>query len=226
MEDLIYKFLIQSGFSRASIVTDVRSISTNAAVDEASFVIVDPDTTDCLAMVKVVGPVDADMLIDQSAVLARSTQSIGGQQAQGYVVRVDEKAVRDNEQVQFYRCFPNTQLQQITARTFPDLDTLKVNFKLTAKKPVVQPESVTIPNELETAAPRLTLGAYLPAVALLLLALCDWIANTFFGIQVLALTHSVLAVGGAVLLSVPALQRYMGAISNNRNGSSNDLQDI
>jgi len=41
MEDLIYKFLIQSGFPRASIVTDITAVDHDASPSDASFVIVD-----------------------------------------------------------------------------------------------------------------------------------------------------------------------------------------
>ena len=212
MEDLIYKFLMQSGFSRASIVTDVKTVDSSASYDDATYVIVDPQTVDRLAVLKVVGPVNADTLIDQSALVARFTQSVGGTQAQGYVVRVDAKASREAEQVQFYRCYPNTDLQQVTARAFPDLDSLKVNFKLTAKKSPIEPQSVQLPEDDLIEEIRLSPSAYIWGALLVLLGLVDWIARTFFATVLLEPAQALLIISGVLLLTAPSLVRYVAAV--------------
>jgi len=131
-----------------------------------------------------------------------------GEQAQGFVIRVDLKAKREAEQVQFYRCYPNTDLQQITAKTFPDLDSLRVHFKLKAQKPVFEPQSVRLPEEEQMPPAKLTMGAYVPGILLLVLALAHFAASLFLDTDVLGVATAVLLVGGAVLLSLPALLRY------------------
>jgi len=151
MDDLIYKFLLQAGFPRAAIVTDVQSVVASAAAHDASFVIVDPDTTDRLAAIQVVGPANAELLIEQAALMAQTCSALDGQQTQGFIVRVDTRAKKEEERVQFYRCHPNADLQQLSAQTFPDLGSLKVHHKLTATKLPVQPEIIGL---LETEAPR------------------------------------------------------------------------
>lgn len=213
VEDLIYKFLVQSGFPRASIVTDVTAILDDANSDAASFVIVDPQNTDRLAVLQVVGPIDAETLIDQSALLAQVASTIGGRQTQGFVIRVDLKAKSDAEQVQFYRCHPNAELQQVTARTFPDFDSLKVSYKLMADKSVggsvAEPEIVEFVEDDYVDAPNVGIGAALPGIALLLLALADWALALFKGIELFNVTQAILLVGAAVLLSLPTIVRYL-----------------
>ncbi len=213
MEDLIYKFLVQSGFPRASIVTDITAVHHGANSDEASFVIVDPHSTDPLAVLKVVGPVNAETLIDQSALLAEVASAIGGRQTQGFVVRVDLKAKRDAEQVQFYRCHPNTELQQVTARTFPDFDSLKVSYKLMAAKSAggsaTAPEIIDFAEEDDVSTANVGIGAVMPGITLLILALADWALGFLKGMELFNVTQAILLVGAAVLLSLPATLRYL-----------------
>lgn len=207
MDDLIYKFLIQSDFPRASIVTDVSAVDRKLDPSAISFVIVDPDTTDILAVISVVGPVNAELLTEHSSRVAAETQRVGGQRAQGYVVRVDSKAKREAEQVQFYRCHPNKDIQQLSARTFPDLDSLRVNFKLMTEKSLPEPEIIDLPDDVDTA-PRLSAFAYMPAVVLLLLGVIDWVSGRFFGTNVFEITHALLFVSAAILFSLPPILRY------------------
>jgi len=214
MEDLIYKFLIQAGFPRASIVMDITTVDRSSAPSDASFVIIDPETIERLGVIKVVGPVGADELMDQSALLSVVAERIGGKQLQGFVIRVDAQAQRDDEQVQFYRCFPNIDLHQLNARTFPDFDSMKVNVKLMKPKPSYAPEAVVLPDEELVELPKMPIGAVLPGVIILLLALVDWGMRTYLGTALFDVTHAILLAGGALLLSMPALVKYAGAVLN------------
>jgi len=144
--------------------------------------------------------------------LAVTANTIGGRQSQGFVVRVDPKAKREPEQVQFYRCHPNPELQQVSARTFPDFESMKVNFKLMADKTDdLAPAALNAVPEIKRK-PLLTRGAIIPGVGLVLLAILDWAMRTFSGAAIFDITHSILFVGGAVLLSLPALLRYVSEV--------------
>ena len=219
MEDLIYKFLIQANYPRSAIVTDVAIVDGVESAADASFVVVDPDTTDRLAVIKVIGPANADLLIEQAALLSHISQAVGGKQVQGFVVRVDTKASREAEQVQFYRCHPNTELQQLSARTFPDMGSLQVHHQL--MRPVTPPETqnVSLPEEVDPAVPALGAGLWLPAALLILVATIDMGVRIFSGSSFIDLQHAVLLSAGLVLLSLPALVRYSRALGGDRSES-------
>lgn len=213
MEDLIYKFLIQANYPRAAIVTDVSLIDGINSAADATFVVVDPSTTERLAVIKVLGPVNAELLIEQAALLSEISASVGGKQVQGFVVRVDSKATREAEQVQFYRCHPNTELQQLNARTFPDMGSLLVHHQLLRPKLVAEPESVTLPGDSASHLPEPTLAMFVPGIILTVLGLIDLGLRIFSGSSFIDLHQAVLIVVGLTLLSLPALLRYNKALS-------------
>jgi len=209
MDELIYKFLLQSGYTRASIVSDIASIDKQTEPSDLSFVIVDPETTDRLAAILVVGPLDGDGLSGQSGHLAATAAKLGGAQIQGFIIRVDPGAQKDTEQVQFYRCYPNSSLQQLSAQTFPDLDSLKVHFKLHHSKPSVRPEIIEFDeSDEEQAKSGIPKTVLFGGLMLLLLALIDWVFLRFFAIELLTVTQALLLISSALLLSWPALLRF------------------
>jgi len=208
LEDLIYKFLVQANFPRAAIVTDVSLIDGISSSSDASFVVVDPSTIERLAVIKVVGPVNAELLIEQAALLSGISDSVGGKQVQGFVVRVDTKASREAEQVQFYRCHPNTELQQLNARTFPDMGSLLVHHRLLQPKQVAEPQSVTLPEDDAHQLSEPTLAMLVPGIILILLGLIDLGLRVFSGSSFIDLHQAVLLGFGVTLLALPALLRY------------------
>jgi len=84
VDELIYKFLIQSGYPRSSIVSNLSNglikvkegtkVGANGAAmdDSIAFVVVDPDTADYLAVVAVVGAVDKIGLESSAVAFARA----------------------------------------------------------------------------------------------------------------------------------------------------------
>lgn len=209
MEDLIYKFLIQSGYSRASIVTDVKSVDSSISNLDASLIVVDPENADRLACICVIGRVDADELHDQAVVAASTARRLGGKQVQGFVIRVDAQAKSEAEQVQFYRCYPNTDLQRLSARTFPDLDSLKVHHKLTAVKPAPTPEIVDTVEHENGFDSRVSRGAYVPAALLVFLGVLDWAIGQLYGFELFNTAQVLLFIAAATLFTIPSLLHYL-----------------
>ena len=184
MDELIYQFLLQAGYPRAAIVADaslIESARDGAPPEDATtYVVVDPETAARLAVIDVVEAIGGDALREAAAKAARYARRIGGREVQGFVIRVDTEGRCEAEQVQFYRVWPNPSIQQLTAKTFPDLDGLRVTNLLALERAVPSaPEIVDFgedENEDASAGPdrRGTAGRYVPAIVLILLALADW----------------------------------------------------
>lgn len=173
-----------------------------------SFVIVDPQTADRLAVISVVGPVDGQALSEHAVTTGNAASKLGGHSVQGYVIRVDTDGASEAEQVQFYRVWPNTALQQLSARTFPDLDSLRVSQKIALQSMAVTTEIIDTEEEAPYVLPSLGMGAYLPGILLLLIACADWLFSYFRGEPLLGTAQSILLVVSAILLSLPAIVRF------------------
>mgnify|MGYP000126318414 CR=1 FL=1 len=215
MDELIYQFLLQAGFPRAAIVSDSTLLEsgTGAPPDDAStYVIVDPETADRLAVVDVVGAIDGDALEAAAGRAGRYARRIGGREIQGFVIRVDTRGRTEAEQVQFYRVWPNPDVQQLTAKTFPDLDALRVTGLLALERATPSaPEIVDFGDETDAAeespAGRGAAGRYVPAIVLILLATVDWFVGQTRGTGLLTIVQALLAVGAASLLTLVAVHR-------------------
>ena len=210
LDDLIFKFLLQSGFPRASIVSDVASVLPLQSGENATFIIVDPESVLKLAVIAVIGPKAGDELISEAAVVANYASRLGGKSVLGFTIRVDSKGNSEQEQVQFYQCWPNSQLKQLSARIFPDFESLRVANKIAVKSvAIAKPVMVEMEGDAESSVKRFGKGAYIPAFLLLILVIIDWSLNVFRGQELLNMNHSLLLVGAAALLSLPALLRFV-----------------
>lgn len=216
MDELIYQFLLRAGYPRASIIADPMLLAPGQdgtpPKDATTFVIVDPESADRLAVIEVVDALDADALQRVSAQVARYARRLGGRDLQGFIVRVDPAGRSDTEQVRFYRVWPNPRIQQLSAKTFPDLEALRVTRRLALRAVPSVPESAAADGKDEGAIPRRRgpgVGAYLPALALLALALLDWLLLRARGTALLTSTQSLLAIGAAALLTLPAIVRAL-----------------
>ena len=132
MDELIYRFLLQSGYPRASLVTDLDLLpiagdpnAPGTGVPDPALAVVDPGTGDRLAIVGAVGPVDADALRATGSALADYARRFGGTVVQGFLVRVDDRGRSPDEQVQFYRVWPNDGLERFAAEAFPDFEAMR-----------------------------------------------------------------------------------------------------
>lgn len=214
MDDLIYSFLLQSDFPRASIILDLDLLGPSAQVDAGmrrpSFIIVDPLTADLLAVINVVDAVDGDALRQVSIETGAYASRLGERTIQGFVIRVDVRGRTEDEQVQFYRIWPNSTLQQLSSKSFPDLDTLRVARKLViAITSATANEAPATTDEIDDLVKRRPgVGMYFPAVALLMLVIADSFFAANRGVPLLSVSQSVLAFGAAMLLSLPAAIRY------------------
>ncbi len=211
MRELIYKFLLQSGYPRASIITQPTDILPTTVEGETTFIIVDPDTVDRLAAIAVINNEPLDVLKQQAQITANFARKLGGSQAQGFIVRVDAAAANEGEQVQFYKCWPTEQLQQLSARTFPDFESLKVHYKL--KQPPLTPDNSTseviLPDEDEDLPAKLGWSAYVPSMLLFLFVVIDWLCNYFLGFELLNGKQATMLTVAIALLSLPALVKYL-----------------
>lgn len=213
MEDLIYSFLLQSDFPRASIIVDLDllgpSAQVAAGIQRPSFIIVDPLTAELLAVIDVVDAIDGDALRQVSIETGAYASRLAGSSIQGFVIRVDVRGRTEEEQVQFYRIWPNSTLQQLSSKSFPDLDTLRVVRKLisaNATAPAIITEDVEAddPGERRPGA-----GMYFPAFALLTLVIADSFFSANRGVPLLSVSQSVLAFGAALLFTLPAAIRFL-----------------
>jgi hypothetical protein len=218
LDDLIYSFLLQSDFPRASVIFDIDLLGPAAQVGSGmkvpSFVIVDPVTADMLAVIEVVDAIDGDTLRQVAIETGAYASRLAGKTIQGFVIRVDVRGRTETEQVQFYRIWPNSTLQQLSSKTFPDLETLRVARKLveaSAVAPVGAVPEIIGPDEDEDDHEQRRPGAgmYFPAFVLLLLVVADSFFNATRGGPLLSVSQSVLAFGAALLFTLPAAIRYL-----------------
>ncbi len=227
MDDLIYSFLLQYGFPRASIVVDVDLLGPTAQVGSGmnipTFVLVDPDNADPLAVIEVVDAVNPERLKQAAIETGAYASRLAGKFVQGFVIRVDPHGRSEAEQVQFYRIWPNSTLQSLAAKNFPDLESLRVSRKLvvnTTAREVSSASSIIKPSsdddfkdrddESEDASSQIpAAGLYVPALVLLLLILLDGLFSAFKGQALLTISQSILALGAAALFTVPAAIRYL-----------------
>lgn len=224
MDDLIYNFLLQSEFPRASILLNAEQLAVHDkdagdSLETPSFVIVDPDTAAPLAVIDVVDAIDEEGLKEKARDTRRYSQRLAGNGIPAFVIRVDMRGATQSDQVQFYKVLPNTILQGLSSKTFPDLDTLRVARMLADAK---QPQDEFVESDFENISSRRshsTIAAktrsvsswrlYIPALLLLCLVLVDSYFTASRGTALLSLTQSVLVIGAALLFTLPALVRSL-----------------
>lgn len=137
MEEVVYQFLLQTaGYPRAAIVSDT-SVLFPDTDNRPAYVVVDPDNAQPLAVVHVVGAVDAAGLYAESATADTNKKALQPAAVQGFVVRIDFKGKTDREKIQFYRAKEKGELYPLTASNFPDLGSLRVAAKLRNPKVAV-----------------------------------------------------------------------------------------
>ncbi|MFK7853495.1 MAG: hypothetical protein AB8B79_05255 [Granulosicoccus sp.] len=216
MDELIYSFLLQSDYPRASVILDSDligpAIRAGSGTRVPSFIIVDPDSAQTLAVIEVVDAVDGDTLRQVATETGAYAEKLGNKAIQGFLIRVDVRGRTEEEQVQFYRVWPNNTLQQLTSKTFPDLETLRVARKLADSRVAAvtkQPEIVDAVDMDAETEPGPGAGMYFPGVVLLLLILVDSYFKTVKGAPLLSLSQSVLAFGAALLFALPGALRYL-----------------
>lgn len=225
MEEVVYQFLLQTaGYPRASIISDT-SLVFKASDGRPAYLIVDPETAEPLAVIHVVGAVDASGLYAAAHAAEANKDELNRSTVQGFVVRIDFKGRTDKEKIQFYQTKAEGELYPLSASTFPDLDSLRVGSRLhgvisngpSIAQPSLQAESlkvsdsakhVTVDEEINGVESGKTsrLGLWLGLV-LLVLTLADIILGRVAGEGWLQTSHSVLLVGAAFLFVFGDLKR-------------------
>ena len=229
MDELIFQFLLQAGYPRASIVTEATLLTPGGSgpvpEDASTYAIVDPDTAERLAVIDVAEAIDEDALKQVAAGIGRYASRIGGREVQGFVIRVDPRGRSDAEQVQFFRVWPNHPIQQLSAKTFPDLDTLRVARRLSLSNALrVEPGIIDFAegddvagrtfeasdrmfgadgetSDAEHHSPAGLARRYVLAMVLVSIALADGYLVQVRGTGFLTLTQALLAVGAAVVVA-------------------------
>ena len=217
MEEVVYQFLLQTAdYPRSAVVTDT-SVLFPDAESRPAYAIVDPETAEPLAVIHVVGGVDASGLYAASAAADTDAKSLSPSLTQGYVVRVDFKGRTDSEKVQFYQAKDKGELYPLTAANFPDLDTLRVNAKLNSPNrgrshatpaansanysPVSDEALLGLQEkpsaEVAQANKKKRAGLWL-GLLLILLAIVDVALTFVVGEPMLGVTHALLIVGAVL----------------------------
>ena len=229
MEELAYQFLLQSGYPRASLVTDLSILPKLPQIEghgsAPSIVVVDPNSAECLAVIKVIAADDPDGFDQNALTTGKFANQIGGDAIQAFVIRVDFTASDESQQVQFFRVWPGDQRLQLTAKTFPDLETLKISHRLSSSS--VQTSDIggarpstrahgraAVSRQIGQSSNGLLIGLYLPAALLGFVLLVDCIVDFITGSGFISSAQSGLAVGIALLLTIPAAIRYYSVVSN------------
>ncbi len=231
MEEVVYQFLLQTaGYPRASIVSDT-SLVFETGDGQPAYLIVDPETAEPLAVVHVVGAVDASGLYAAAHAAEANKDILKRSTVQGFVVRIDFKGRTDKEKIQFYQTKAEGELYPLSASTFPDLDSLRVGSKLnrviaggispitsgSSYKSSTSVDSVAhapVDEELHGVETRKAsrLGFWL-GVLLILLAVADIVAGKLGGVGWLETSHSVLFVGAAILFIATDFKQRASVIS-------------
>ena len=183
--------------------------SLMAGSSPPTFVIVDPQTADVLAVIRVVDAIDGDTLRGVAQETSGYASRMGGKSLQGFVIRVDVRGELEAEQIQFYRVWPNNSLQRLTPKTFPDMETLIVAKRLVeSSKPPAEdstPEIVGPVDEEMNEEPRPVISfrnLFLPAIVLSAVMCADWGFSFFTGGTLLTLSQTLLIFGVAMLFTL------------------------
>ena len=222
MDDLIYNFLLRLGYPRASIVFDADLLEPIARAGSTSkvpaFVVVDPEEAYPLAVIDVVESLDFDSLKQVAEQVGAYANLLGGKLMQGFLIRLDSLGESEVEQVQFYRVLPNSALHQLSSKNFPDIDSLRVSRKLMTNSAAKAEDSAPGLEDKRSSPDTALLddnaasknrckpsaALYVPAIVLVILAFADGIISTLFGVSLISISQSVLALGAAALLTLPA----------------------
>ena len=214
MEEVVYQFLLQTaGYPRASVVSDT-SVLYPESESRPAYAIVDPETAEPLAIIHVVGGVDASGLYAASADADANAKSLRPA-TRGYVVRVDFKGRTDKEKIQFYQAKDKGELYPLSAATFPDLDTLRVNAKLSAPKSAKISRVATAPIDQSPMSDEALLGLEEKPDAAASKAIKTKRAGLWLGILLILLAIADVALTrltGEPLLQVSQVLLIVGAV--------------
>lgn len=218
LDDLIYSFLLQSNYPRSCIVFDVDLLSPrsqgSSSLKVPSFIIVDPETAEPLAVIEVVEALGGEELKQAAIETGAYASRLADKNIQGFLISVDAEGRSEEEQIQFYRIWPNSTLLRLSSKNFPDLETLRVSRKLTelgaakrlAEAPLMEAPEVTGVSEEQE---RPGAGLYLPGLILLVITIIDAVVTKVQGAPIMTMSQSVMAFGVALLFTLPAAIRYL-----------------
>lgn len=210
VSDLVHRFLMDSGYSRASLVSDAEALYLNGDESQSykpAFLVINPDNGDPLAVIDVSSHERSDQLVERAERTARYARKTGNTLVQAFVISAD-KSTDGTDQVRFVRVWPNKEYQNVSAQMFPDLEALIVARKLSLQKSERFKSSPVEDTETdEDEAPkagRLWLPIVLAAL-MLVLALADWLVRFTRGAGFLELPQLLLIITAAVLACLPSM---------------------
>jgi hypothetical protein len=114
-------------------------------------------------------------------------------------------------------------LYQLSSKTFPDLESLRVARKLILNSATKTLDNLppiggslsemgddsAVTSEVEKASFRINASLYIPAVCVLFLILLDVVYSSFTGGSLLSISQSILVLGAATLFTVCAAIRSL-----------------
>ncbi len=209
MDDLIYKFLLQSGYPRAAIVSNIPSKLGNVQPGSANAcIIVDPESATYLAAISVVEAVSDQGLQEAGNACLEYAASLDQCRLQCFVIRVDMNASDPKQQISFYRVRQNKQLVPLSVQSFPDIQSLKVSRMLREK--ALPPSAAALSSNVHSTRSndRLPWLSYLPGVILLLLGALNGLMARVAGEALIDTGSAILLLGAAFLFTITLCLRY------------------
>lgn len=208
MQDLIFRFLLESGFPRGSILTDHKSDNTGQSYQPA-FLIVDPESADTLAVIDVVESGTMEQLSSHALHTGRFAAKVGRHGVQSFVIQVDDENPVSSEQVRFFKLLAGKKMQQISSYAFPDLEALQVARKLKSKN---QYPGAAVLDDDSGSRKETDRGAqvlYVLAILLVIMCVLDWSLMQIRGSGIFTLQQILLLISAAALLAIPILAQQI-----------------
>lgn len=210
MDELIFRFLLDSGYPRGAIVTDHTSDESGQDY-HPTFLIVDPSTAETLAVIDLVESGTREDLSSQAFHAGRYAALPGNEGIQAFVIQVDQNNPLAQEQVGFYKLLPGKKIQKVPSYAFPDLDALRVERRLKAMNASVQAddpvrEQAKSP-EREFACDEKILHGF--ALGLFVVGVIDWGMTQSRGTSLFNLQQILLLLSAVGLVLFPIFAKYL-----------------
>jgi len=210
VHELIYRFLLDSGFPRGSVVADPKNDS-EAGNYHPTFLIVDPQTADTLAVIEVVESGTQEELASHALPAGRFASRIVEGGVPAFVIQVDVNHAVASEQVRFYKLLAGKKMQQISSYAFPDLQALQVAQKLKDRTLPMDLVDFSVADTSPEVKGRGREAYILYGLSLFLAAvfLLDWVLTLMHGNSLFSLQQILLLIAAVSLLAIPLLIRQI-----------------
>ncbi len=218
MYELIFRFLLDSGYPRGAIVTD-HAGSDAGQNYHPTFLIADPDSAEILAVIDLVESGTREDLSSHALHAGRYAARLGAGKAkeagaelvQAFVIQVDQANPVEEDQVGFYKLLPGKKMQKVSSYAFPDLDALRVDRRLKSMNGQTTPAALAQEQSASTEriAARDKKILYAFALVLLIVGLADWGMTQTRGSGLFTLQQILLLLCAVALVLFPILAKHL-----------------